>query len=101
MIMMLAVNIIVLSLQSAYELSIDNQYNIEMINIVESYINDKKEAIKYIEEFESLYEETQIGKYKIESTIEEYNNINRCYRLSVRMIYKDKKLEVDTYVAKK
>ncbi|WP_122638265.1 hypothetical protein [Romboutsia sp. Marseille-P6047] len=99
--MMLIVNLIAISLQNSYKFAESNKNTIEMVNIAESYINDKKEIIKSAKEINKLQEQNQIGKYKIESTIKKDENIYRCYKLNVKVTYQDKNLEVSTYVTKK
>ena len=99
--MMLIVNFIAVSLQSSYKFTESNKSTIEMVNIAESYINDKEEIIKNTQEINKLQEQNQIGKYKIESTIKKDEDIYKCYKLNVKVTYQDKNLEVSTYVTKK
>ncbi|MGL5693348.1 MAG: type II secretion system protein [Peptostreptococcaceae bacterium] len=98
-IIMLLGSIIGISLQSAYQFTEINKTNIEIINVTEKYINDKKYAIKKSDtEINNLYEKTNVDGYEIESNIKKVENYNQCYELNVIVNYKNKNIEINTYV---
>ena len=98
---MLAIGIIGITLQSSSKFTINNKTNIEMINIAETYINDKRNLIKqsYNDDF-NFYEENQIGRYKIISKVIKNKDYYNCYKINVIVSVKNKNIEVNTYVTK-
>lgn len=99
--MMLAVYIIGITLQSSSKFTINNKTNIEMLNIAETYISDKRNLIKYSDnENFNLYEEKQIGKYKIVSKVIKNEDYYQCYKINVIVSIQNKDVEVNTYVTK-
>lgn len=98
---MLAVCIISITIQSSSNFTISNQTNIEMLSIAETYINDKRDLIKYSDtENINFYEEEQLGKYKIVSRVIKNEEYYQCYKLNIRVSLQNKGVEVNTYVTK-
>lgn len=98
---MLAVCIISITIQSSSNFTISNQTNIEMLSIAETYINDKRDLIKYSDtENINFYEEEQLGKYKIVSRVIKNEEYYQCYKLNIRVSLQNKDVEVNTYVTK-
>ena len=99
--MMLAVYIIGITLQSSSKFTINNKTNIEMLNIAETYISDKRNLIKYSDnENFNCYEEKQFGKYKIVSKVIKNEDYDQCYKINVVVSIQNKDVEVNTYVTK-
>lgn len=99
--LMLLGTIIGISFQSVYRFLEINKTNIEIVNIAQEYINDKKYSIKNSStEVIEFYEETQIDKYEIKSKLTKLENYNQCYELNLIVSYSGKSIEVDTYVTK-
>ncbi len=78
----------------------DNKNNIEMINILEEYINDKKEYIKFSTDNIDFYEERNIRGYDIKSSIIKDKEKDSIYKLDTVVEYNNKQIEVSTYVWK-
>ena len=99
--MMLAVYIVGITLQSSNKFTTNNKTNIEMLNIAETYINDKRNSIKYsYNENFNFYEEKQIGNYKVISKVIENEDYYNCYKINVIVSFNNKDVEVSTYVTK-
>lgn len=99
--MMLAVYIIGITLQSSNKFTTNNKTNIEMLNIAETYINDKRNSIKYsYNENFNFYEEKQIRNYKVISKVIENEDYYNCYKINVIVSVNNKDVEVSTYVTK-
>ena len=99
--MMLAVYIIGITLQSSNKFTTNNKTNIEMLNIAETYINDKRNSIKYsYNENFNFYEEKQIGNYKVISKVIKNEDYYNCYKINVIVSVNNKDVEVSTYVTK-
>lgn len=77
-----------------------NKYTIEMINVLEEYINDKKDYIKYSTENIGTYEEKIIRGYNIKSTIIKDSIKENIYKLNTKIEYDNKHIEVSTHVFK-
>lgn len=77
-----------------------NKYTIEMVNILEEYINDKKDYIKYSTENIVTYEEKIIRGYNIKSTIIKDSIKENIYKLNTKIEYDNKQIEVSTHVFK-
>ena len=77
-----------------------NKYTIEMINVLEEYINDKKDYIKYSTENIGMYEEKIIRGYNIKSTIIKDSIKENIYKLNTKIEYDNKHIEVSTHVFK-
>ena len=99
--MMLAVYIIGITLQSSNKFTTNNKTNIEMLNIAETYINNKRDLIKYsYNENFNFYEEKQIGNYKVISKVIKNEDYYNCYKINVIVSVNNKDVEVSTYVTK-
>ena len=99
--MMLAVYIVGITLQSSNKFTTNNKTNIEMLNIAETYINDKRNLIKYsYNENFNFYEEKQIGNYKVISKVIKNEDYYNCYKINVIVSVNNKDVEVSTYVTK-
>lgn len=99
--MMLAVYIVGITLQSSNKFTTNNKTNIEMLNIAETYINDKRNSIKYsYNENFNFYEEKQIGNYKVISKVIKNEDYYNCYKINVIVSVNNKDVEVSTYVTK-
>ena len=97
----MTVYIIGITLQSSSKFTISNKTNIEMLNIAETYINDKRDLIKYSDtENFNFYEDKQLGKYKIVSKVIKNEEYYQCYKINVRVSTQNKDVEVNTYVTK-
>ena len=71
-----------------------------MINVLEEYINDKKENIKFSTGNIDFYEEKNIRGYNIKSSIIEDKEKDDIYKLNTVVEYNNKQIEVSTYVWK-
>ena len=99
--MMLSVYIVGITLQSSNKFTTNNKTNIEMLNIAETYINNKRDLIKYsYNENFNFYEEKQIGNYKVISKVIKNEDYYNCYKINVIVSVNIKDVEVSTYVTK-
>ena len=96
----LMIYIISVSFNYSIKFLTDNKNKIEMINILEEYINDKKEYIKFSTDNIDTYEEKNIRGYNIKSNIIKYKEKDSIYKLKTVVEYNNKQIEVSTYVWK-
>jgi len=78
----------------------DNKDKIEIIDILEEYINDKKEYIKFSIDDIDFYEEINIRGHNIKSSIIKDKEKENIYKLDTLIEYNNKQIEVSTYVWK-